>query len=322
MMEKMSRNLLLGWIFLFAWLFEGELVSSQIYRCGYTAEDGAQLEFVLRDSFSVVNFGRVLSVHRYRKGQAGDSVLCFSRDSLHRSYALSFHGLPKDKYIAPRVVERCGNRYLVFWMERRRTDVTLLNAEIHLMALPLGIGQGAELVVEGRPMVLAMDSLTSQTENRFFVDRKFLLAGDSCLASFLSDCLAESKLFASYADVPLRHVRNYGLAWERLNGVSALSDMERVNFVYYAQPFFPMKPTRTIESENFKVVAFPYGDLLGYDKKKKLYFVIWASEALPREDYSSALAWKKGSSSELLLLGFYDRTVRYLNLETGALTTE
>ena len=320
MMKKRSRFFLLGLILLFLFLEKGAL-SSQPYRCSYTAEDGQRMELVLRDSFSVVNFGRLLTIYR-RNLETGDSVLLFSRDSLHRSYSLSFHDLPKEKKMVPRVIERCGGRYLVFGMERRRTDVTLLNSEIHLLAIPLGKGGLAELVLEGRPMVLVMDSLRSQTGNRFFVDRKFVLAGDSCLVSSLSDCVSDSKLFASYADVPLGHVRNYVAAWERVNGISALSDMKRVNFVYYGQPFFPMKPVRTVESENFKVVAFPYGDLLAYDKRKKCYFVVWASEMLPREDYSSALAWKKGSSNELLLQGFYDRTVRYLNLETGELTVE
>ena len=320
---KTCRTIYRQWIgLLLAFLACSFDVWAASFRCKYTGEDGSPMEMVLRDSFSVEKRGYVLSVFSKKVG-AADSTLVFLRDSLHRSFSLSLAELPRKSCFAPKVVGLCGKQRLFFWMESCRTDVVLLNSHLSLVALSLDDGEVSIASVEGRRMDLAMKLHANSTERRFWkVRQEVLLVGDSCVTLGLKGRLLRADVLADETSVSMDNSLNYVVAWEALNGLVLLSELEQVRFAYFNRPFFPARPSRSVENEFYKVVAFPYGDVLAYDKRNNRYFVVWASRALPQDDYSAALSWRAGAPDELVMSGFYDREARCVNLCTGKITKE
>lgn len=285
------------------------------FRCEYLSENGKRMEILFRDSFSVANAGYSLRVI-LKEVEAESGDLIFSRDSSNRSFALSVEAP------VPKVVEYCGKKYLQFWVESRRTDVTLLNSRLVAELVSLEDESVAELCLDGRRVNVAKTLHSRSTNRCFLVVSQRLVTNDTCMQMVLNQLL-ETPYLAFYDKLPLENPLNYSVAWQKENGVVSLPDVNRVKFVYYAVPFFPLNPTSTsLENEFFKVVAHPYGEIYAFDKRKKKYFVVWASEWLPREDYSKGLAWKENAPKVLKLQGVYDQGIYYLNLETGEVTKE
>lgn len=285
-------------------------------RCEYQSDDGRRMEFLFRDSFLAEHSGYSLFIYEKEREGMGERLV-FERGSLRESCFLCADDLPSPSSRTPVVVDACGSRWLLFWAEARRTDVVLLNTRLHLIALSVEGGASAEAFCEGRRVDVALTSDACATERMFLVDTVSFATGDSCMQAFLRTRIEEARFLTDYAKLPRGNPLNYVADWGRMNGSRPLSEMERVDCVVYRRPFAPLRPSRSLENGRFKVMAFPFGSLLAYDKRRQLYIAVWASEHLPREDYSASLAWRDGSDCELLFQGFYDKDVYYLNLETG-----
>ena len=97
----------------------------------------------------------------------------------------------------------------------------------------------------------------------------------------------------------------------------------KIEFPFYKEPFAPLKVSvfgvRILESERYKVVAFPYGDVLAYDKRSNSYFVVWAMESLQRDDYSASLCWYGDGVSMLLMKGVFNLSEFVVDLNSGSL---
>jgi len=68
------------------------------------------------------------------------------------------------------------------------------------------------------------------------------------------------------------------------------------------------------------VIAFPFGDIVAFDRGKKLYFVVWALEELQKEDFASSMNWNGESDCEIKVHGYFDTSEFTINLKTGKIT--
>jgi len=286
-------------------------------------EGGRKFEIFIKDTVLPETYTRQFFVYKRNLSDGNVSSL-LKRDSLYRINNPFVAELPMKRLHYPRVDTVEGTPYLFFFYEREPSHVSVMNTEIVAAMLSLSDGRCYELYSKGRRVNVKLRTSSLSSDYVFLCfSQSASDSANACVLDYLKTQVEKTGFVKPISDLDLKSVKNYGLNWNFLNGGGRMEKRGKIEFPFYKEPFAPLKVSvfgvRILESERYKVVAFPYGDVLAYDKRSNSYFVVWAMESLQRDDYSASLCWYGDGVSMLLMKGVFNLSEFVVDLNSGSL---
>ncbi|HOI26994.1 MAG TPA: hypothetical protein PKZ15_06085 [Paludibacteraceae bacterium] len=292
-------------------------------RCIYF--DGKEkCEVIFKDTILPETYTRQFFVYKWSYS-TGNQTLLLKRDSIYRINNAFVKELPRKRLNYPRVDTLDGKPYLFFFYERQPSNISVLHTEIVAVLYSLEDGKCYELSNKGSRRNVKLRKSAYATDFVFLnVSQSVKGTTDTTLINYMRRQVEKTGFIKELSDLNLDDIKNYVVLWNLKNNLEKIKRDSLIDFPYYKEPFSPLKAemsgVRVLKNKKYEVIAFPFGDIVAFDRGKKLYFVVWALEELQKEDFASSMNWNGESDCEIKVHGYFDTSEFTINLKTGKIT--